>query len=532
MRCLTCSADGLSAEITVCPQCGEHLPTLLYDTLPIGALLDGGRYRIDYALGRGGFGITYRAMHIELEHSVAIKEFYPKEIVYRDGLLVKARTPYSEKFIRDCIRFTREGKILARLNHPGIVRVMNHFEEHGTAYLVMELVRGRSLRDELNEAEGHRLSEERVREIMAELVEALAAVHAADLLHLDIKPENVILTSDGKPILVDFGAARRSISTGSSSTDRVFTYKYAPIELMKGDTLGVGSDIFQAGMLLHELLTGFLPPESWDRLLKQLDPWIPNLPEPWKGLVASALPLELVKRPSNIFTWWNEPNAAFSITSPVLLREQLLASIEWVNIPPGKFIYGDSPPFGRHVEISLPAYKIMKYPVTVAQYRLYCEATKRLMPEMPKWGWQDDHPIVNVSWEDAAAFAEWAGVALPTEEEWEKAARGTDGRKYPWGSTWNPSKCSHSVGRSTGHITPVRSYSVGASPYGVMNMAGNVWEWCANLYDDSQCLRALRGGSWLNKYPDIFCVTYRSSNNPTCGHDVYSFRCVSSSPAP
>ena len=88
--------------------------------------------------------------------------------------------------------------------------------------------------------------------------------------------------------------------------------------------------------------------------------------------------------------------------------------------------------------------------------------------------------MVNVDWNDANAYAEWAGAALPTEAEWEKAARGTDGRIYPWGNDWDRTKCVNAV-----HSTmPVGSIPAGASPYGCQDMAGNVWQWCADWYDD------------------------------------------------
>jgi len=130
---------------------------------------------------------------------------------------------------------------------------------------------------------------------------------------------------------------------------------------------------------------------------------------------------------------------------------------EMVYVPAGEFIMGstdadiaallkadpsleaelfadEQPQFRAH----LPGYWIDKCEVTVAQYRRFCEETGREMPPAPPWGWQDDHPIVLVTWDDAAAYAKWAGKRLPTEPEWEKAARGTDGRKYPWGSQWPP----------------------------------------------------------------------------------------------
>ena len=186
---------------------------------------------------------------------------------------------------------------------------------------------------------------------------------------------------------------------------------------------------------------------------------------------------------------------------------------EMIPIPAGEFVMGsnkgendDKPAHTVHLD----AYEIGKYPVTVAQYRKFCTATGREMPDAPDWAWENDHPMVYVTWFDAEAYCRWAGGRLPTEAEWEKAARGTDGRTYPWGDTWDKNKCAN---RQLGLTSTVRvgSYPAGASPYGCMDMAGNVWEWCADWYDEdyyktspsgnpegpsSGDSRVLRGGCW------------------------------------
>jgi formylglycine-generating enzyme required for sulfatase activity len=217
-----------------------------------------------------------------------------------------------------------------------------------------------------------------------------------------------------------------------------------------------------------------------------------------------------------------------------------------VRVPAGEFRMGDESDADnpRH-SVKLSEYWIYKTPVTVGQYRRFCQATGRKMPEAPPFnkGWTaEDHPIVRVNWDDAYAYAKWAKVELPTEAQWEKAARGTDGRRYPWGSDWDPGRCRCSTShQECGGTSPVGSFPSGQSPYGCLDMAGNVWEWCRDWYDPGYWLhapgadpvgaergqfRVLRGGSWNNDNPTIFRAAGRFSFAPSAGYASYGFRCV------
>jgi formylglycine-generating enzyme required for sulfatase activity len=191
-------------------------------------------------------------------------------------------------------------------------------------------------------------------------------------------------------------------------------------------------------------------------------------------------------------------------------------------VPAGSFLMGSDPKRDKETygdeqpqhTIMLPAYQVACYPVTVAEYACFVRAGQAEPP-----GWQDqlsklDHPVVSVSWHNSVAYAAWLAERsgqpwrLPTEAEWEKAARGSDGRIYPWGDQFDKARCNTNEG-GKGGTTPVGSYPGGASPYGALDMAGNVWEWTSTLkreypYSESDGRedvnstenRVLRGGSW------------------------------------
>jgi formylglycine-generating enzyme required for sulfatase activity len=182
--------------------------------------------------------------------------------------------------------------------------------------------------------------------------------------------------------------------------------------------------------------------------------------------------------------------------------------IEFVHVPAGPFIYGEGE---TQRMIELPEFWISRAPVTNAQYRRFIDATHHLSnsywravkhPES-----KSNDPVVYVNWIDAKSFCEWAGVSLPTEEQWEKAARGADGRAYPWGD--DPPTVAHcNFARNLNDTTPVGTFSPkGDSPYGCIDMAGNVWEWTDPPYEQADRFYGiLKGGSWVNHPKDCKCM--------------------------
>lgn len=171
---------------------------------------------------------------------------------------------------------------------------------------------------------------------------------------------------------------------------------------------------------------------------------------------------------------------ALALLTPEVEIVDLPRAGKCVKIPAGKFLYG---PNNEEREIE-EDFLIQLTHCTVGQYEAFCKDVGLGMPPAPSWGWDNkDFPMVNVTWWASVFFAIWSGGFLPTEEQWEKAARGTDGRIYPWGNTWDASKCANSVEVSRDKPAPVGSFPEGASPYGVLDMAGNAWQWCANKND-------------------------------------------------
>ncbi len=224
-----------------------------------------------------------------------------------------------------------------------------------------------------------------------------------------------------------------------------------------------------------------------------------------------------------------------------------------VHVPAGEFEMGDGQgtncPAHR---VTLSAYWIGVYAVTNAQYLKFVEATGHRAPDKADYGqaiWtgrgfprdKADHPVVCVAWDDAVAYAQWAGCALPTEAQWEKAARGPKGLIYPWGNEWDASRCRNNTNKGSETTCLVSGYPGGVSGYGTYNQSGNVWEWCADWYEyryygkspardprgpEGGSNRVRRGGGWGYGDPELFRGALRFRWEPGYRYGYLGFRLV------
>jgi serine/threonine protein kinase/cyclophilin family peptidyl-prolyl cis-trans isomerase len=243
--------------------------------LPPGTRIE--EFVIERVLGSGGFGITYLARDASLSRQVVIKENLPAQFSWRDpasGTVRPRATSGGEAddFLWSMQNFLREADTLASLDHPGIVRVLRKFEANGTAYFVMPFVDGVAL-DELIEErqrEHEWFTEIELTGMLSRLLAALDYLHARGIYHRDIKPGNILITSEGIPMLIDFGSARQRLSERSMTV--VESAGYTPFEqLQTRGEIGPWSDLYALGATLVKAITGTAPPKAADRVMG--DPW-------------------------------------------------------------------------------------------------------------------------------------------------------------------------------------------------------------------------------------------------------------------
>ena len=556
--CMCCGATAVSSDavaVTAMPMT-EVDPSILGGRFPPGTRL--GVYRIDGVLGVGGMGVVYSAWDDARGRDVAIKCLHPN----------LAADPEVKR------RFLREARALRSFQHAGAAAIYDFIQLREILGIVMERVDGVTLTRHIARWRG-KVPWPEVHALFGGMLDAMAEAHSSGIVHRDLKPDNVIVRSDGARVLtklVDFGIAKiREGTTFTVTGAFIGTCRYMAPEQVKTPQLAdPRSDVYSLGITLYELCTGKVPfdyPNHFAVMMAQVgeppEPPTklrPDLPEPLERLILQALAKSPGDRPPTCRAFREAFDAALAgeiASGGVRLADADLPPVvrdrdgsEMVLVPGGPFLEGTD---RRSVHVD--AYYIDKHPVTNEQFAAFVRAT----------GYDPDddnrgrfllhlrdavtakklakHPVVFVSWLDARAYASWAGKRLPTEAEWEKAARGADGRKYPWGRE-EPTKERALFGQRDGSTAAVGSFPKGASPYGVLDLAGNVLEWCddaddpdfyakgpdhnpRNVGDREGAARVMRGGSFMHG-PRALRANARTSFEPAYRFASGGFRCAKS----
>ena len=270
LNCLNTYEEG----VKVCPHCG--LGNWKYQAaekaLELGTMLKS-RYKIGTVIGDGGFGITYRAVDMNTGKGVAVKEFYPREVVARSSMdhttVELVNRDNTAQFQKGLNSFLEEANGLARFNNTDkIVNVYDFFEQNGTAYIVMEYLRGKPL-SRYAKDHGGKISVSAAINVIMKMCEALSYVHGAGMVHRDISPDNIFVEKTGKIKLIDFGAARESYGNEEKTLSIVLKPNYAPPEqFRKKSRQGPWTDVYALGATVYKLLTGRTPDQAIDRIME------------------------------------------------------------------------------------------------------------------------------------------------------------------------------------------------------------------------------------------------------------------------
>ena len=519
-------------------------------TLSAGTTLQHGKYRIISTLGQGGFGITYLAENTMLEGKVAIKEFFYKEYCDRDADTRHVTVPTSGN--RDVVdrfkqKFVKEARTIFKLPHPNIVRILDVFEENGTAYYVMEYIDGESLGDMVKRRGG--ISEAEALGYVKDVASALEYIHSKNINHLDIKPGNLMKgNEDGRIIVIDFGVAKQYdavTSEGTTTTPVGISHGYSPVEQYSKNgvqTFSPQSDVYALAATLFKLLTGNTPPEAIEILSEGLP--VDELQEKHISRhVISAIAMAMKGRHERTqsvaeFISNLSGDATVVITDPHpddsdstevgLERKEIKAksaktfmvggvSFDMVWVEGGTFHMGATSEQSENAwddenpvhSVTLSGYYIGKTEVTQALW-------KTVMGSNPSSFKGDNLPVECVSWDDCQEFIRKLSALtgqnfrLPTEAEWEFACRGgNNSRGYKYSGSNDIDSVAWYKDNSGGNTHPVATKL--SNELGICDMSGNVWEWCSDWYDKYSSgllvnpkgpydgtTHVDRGGSWIS----------------------------------
>jgi tRNA A-37 threonylcarbamoyl transferase component Bud32 len=468
------------------PRAGQTPPAGQHDEL--GARLQaalGDAYAVEGRLGAGGFAVVFLVRDVHLKRKLAVKVLSP-DVISSHSVLE---------------RFRREAETVAQLSHPHIVPLHFIGQKDDLIYLVMEAIDGGSLADKLSREK--QLAIEEAARIFQEVASALAHAHKRGVVHRDIKPQNVLLDAEsGRALVTDFGIARTSEGGSLTATGMVVgTPAYLSPEQVTGEPSDHRADIYALGVMMYEMLAGqppFTGATPTAVLMKRLGGPPPplqsvraDIPTPLAELVEACLatdPNERIQNAADIVRSMtgHSPVSGGHTTSTRLRvtkrksNKGLLAAIGAVIvligalagyvvsrdpaspparpvdagmalIPAGTYMIGDNEQEATRPAhaVSLAAFGLDTVEVTVGEYSRFL----RDHPGLPApWTTMPDSmlPVTGVRWAEARSYCAWRhpdGGRLPTEEEWEAAARGLEGRRYSWGREWNPrARCELSGG--------------------------------------------------------------------------------------
>ncbi|WP_306392223.1 serine/threonine-protein kinase [Telluria beijingensis] len=242
--------------------------------LPVGTRLD--EFEITSLLGEGGFGIVYLAYDHLLERQVALKEYMPSFARRGAGVNVSVQSAQNaDSFEAGRRSFVNEARLLAKFDHPSLVKVYRFWEDNGTAYMVMPYYRGPTLKQMLLAREAPP-DEAWLKRLLAPLLDALESIHLDHCYHRDIAPDNILMVDEGRPVLLDFGAARRAVGEANQAFTVILKQNYAPIEQyaeMPGMSQGPWTDLYALASVVHYAIDGAAPPPAMSRMMS--DPYVP-----------------------------------------------------------------------------------------------------------------------------------------------------------------------------------------------------------------------------------------------------------------
>ncbi len=520
-----------------------------------------GKYEFLEFLG-GGMSHVYRAKDTVIGRTVAVKILTPEGV--------------SDQDVKD--RFLLEARMAGNISHENVISIFDFGEIEGRPFLVMEFLEGDSLRTLIKE--GRAGDTARKLQIAVQAARAIEYIHSRQIIHRDIKPDNIHVNPNGVVKLIDFGIAKMRDLTRTRAGFVLGTPYYMAPEQIRGEALTAQVDVYAFGVLLFELMAGVklfkadAVEEIFYQILSVPFDFSPlkhaGVSEGLYTLIVQCLDKDSTKRPAGMREVRERLEAIIAPAAPAAaLRSKpaliLLAAgfailaligavLAWnlarpkpllpiIETPTGQMVLIPGGPFASGPDkrqASVPDFYIDKTEVTNAAYAEYCKARGRSLPSNLAGG-EDRLPVTNITIDDARDFAAWAGKRLPTMLEWEKAARGLDGRLYPWGDSADVQ--SVNLNRDAGNLRPADQGGQDVSPWGIVNMGGNASEFVDQLRTPSpdavarfaalvtppptasEAWYTFRGGSY--RLPVTAALTYEWGAIPARFHGPdLGFRCA------